>query len=91
MGTKKAVSAEELLKDPTGEIAELRKMGITDYAIITYVVRVLEGQSKEQALTALLEGRRSLRQEQKEIVRTVLNRLPIPKFAVPSQNQEKET
>lgn len=78
MSTKRAVSAEELLKDPTGEIARLRKMGITDYAIITYVVRVLDGQSREQALSALLEGRGSLSEEQKQFVRTVLSRLPTP-------------
>lgn len=70
------ISAEEILKDPTGEIAKLRKMGITDFAIITYVVRVHEGQSKKRALDALLQGRDSLTEEQRQFVRGVLNRFP---------------
>jgi hypothetical protein len=69
------ISAEEILKDPTGDIAKLRKMGITDFAIITYVVRVQEGQSKMIALDALLQGRH-LTEEQKQFVRAVLNRFP---------------
>ena len=70
------ISAEEILKDPTGEIAKLRKMGITDFAIITYVVRVHEGQSRKRALDALLQGRDSLTEEQRQFVRGVLNRFP---------------
>lgn len=73
---KKHESAEEILRDPSGEIAKLRKMGITDYAIITYVVRVQEGHPKETALQALLRGR-SLTNRQAEQVRAVLDRFPI--------------
>lgn len=67
------ISLEEILKDPTGEIAKLRKMGITDFAIITYIVRVHEGQSKKRALDALLHGR-DLTEEQSQFVRVALNR-----------------
>lgn len=76
MGPEREPRAEQILKDPTGEIAKLRKMGITDYAIITYVVRVREGQSRERALRALLQGRR-LNEEQKQSVRAILSRFPI--------------
>jgi hypothetical protein len=51
-------------------------MGITDYAIITYIVRVQDGQPKDAALRALLSGRH-LTFEQSEFVRTVLDRFPI--------------
>jgi hypothetical protein len=68
---------DEFLKDPNGDIARLRDMGITDYAIITYIVRIREGQSKERALRGLLQGRRSLSVEQRQLVRTILNALPI--------------
>ena len=68
---------EEFLKDPTGEIGRLRKFGITDYAIITYVVRIREGRSKERAMRELLQGRSSLTEEQKQLVRTILQNLPI--------------
>ena len=76
MPGKKNESTKEILKDTTGDIARLRKMGITDYAIITYVVRVQEGQPKDKALRALLQGRASLTDEQKQFVRTVLDRFP---------------
>ena len=76
MAAKRSRSPEELLKDPTGEISELRKMGITDYAIMTYMVRVLDGQSKDDAIDALLVGRQFLTDDQKNFVRTVLSRLP---------------
>jgi hypothetical protein len=39
MNPKRSGSAEEFLKDKIGAIAKLRKMGITDFAIITYIVR----------------------------------------------------
>jgi hypothetical protein len=77
MSPKRTDSAEEILKDKTGDIAKLRKMGITDFAIITYVVRVQDGQPKEVALRGLLQGR-SLNAEQDLFVRTVLDRIPIP-------------
>ena len=77
MSPKKTDSAEEILKDRTGDIAKLRKMGITDFAIITYVVRVQDGQPKEEALRGLLLGR-SINAEQELFVRTVLDRIPRP-------------
>ena len=77
MSPKRTDSTEEILKDKTGDIAKLRKMGITDFAIITYVVRVQDGQSKEEALRGLLLGR-SLSGEQELLVRAALNRIPIP-------------
>ncbi len=77
---KKYVSAEDFLKDPTGDIAKLRKMGITDYAIITYVVRVQEGKSKEEALRGLLLGR-SLTSAQIEFIRRVLESFPARRSA----------
>jgi len=77
MNPKRSDSAEEFLKDKTGAIAKLRKMGITDFAIITYIVRVEDGQPKDKALRGLLQGR-SLSAEQELFVRTVLDRIPIP-------------
>jgi hypothetical protein len=68
---------EEFLKDPNGDIGKLRKMGITDYAIVTYMVRVQEGRSREMALRGLLQGRNSLTEEQRQLVRTILDGLPI--------------
>ena len=77
MSPKRSDTAEEILNDKTGDIAKLRKMGITDFAIITYVVRVQDGQPKREALRALLHGR-TLDAEQEVFVRTVLSRIPIP-------------
>lgn len=74
---KKTDSAEQLLKDSTGTVAKLRNMGITEFAIITYVVRVQDGQPREEALRGLLLGR-SLTAEQELFVRTVLDRIPMP-------------
>jgi hypothetical protein len=76
MNPKRTDSAEEILKDKTGDIAKLRKMGITDFAIITYIVRVQDGQPKDEALRGLLQGR-SLSAEQELLVRIVLDRVPI--------------
>lgn len=67
---------EEILKDATGDIAKLRRLGVTDFAIITYIVRVREGQPRDQAVRALLEGR-SLTGEQEDLVRSVVSRLPL--------------
>lgn len=64
----------EILKDRTGDIARLRRLGITDFALRTFLVQVEEGQPREQALRALLEGR-PLTSEEKNLVRGVLNRL----------------
>jgi hypothetical protein len=76
MSPKKTDSAEEILKDPSGDIAKIRKMGITEFAIITYIVRVQGGQSKEAALNGLLLGR-SLTEHQAQFVRGVLDRFNI--------------
>jgi hypothetical protein len=74
MSRKKVDSAEQVLKDP--EIGKVRKMGITDYAVVTYVVRVQQGTAKEVALQGLLQGR-SLTGEQIALVRSVLDRFII--------------
>jgi hypothetical protein len=76
MSPKRTDSAGEILKDPSGDIAKIRKMGITDFAIITYFVRVQDGQSKEAALRGLLLGR-SLMEDQAQFVRDVLDRFKI--------------
>ncbi len=76
MSPKRIDSAEEILKGKAGEIARLRELGITEFAIITYVLRVRDGQSKEEALRGLLLGR-SLNADQELYVRAVLDRLPI--------------
>jgi hypothetical protein len=81
MSPKKYDSADELLKDPSGDIAKLRAMGITDFAIITYLVRVNESRSKEAALQALLQGR-SLSPEQQLFVRLWAFRPRHEQFAV---------
>jgi len=77
MSPKRSDTAEGFLKDKTGAIAKFRKMGITDFAVITYIVRVEDGQPKDKALQGLLQGR-SLSAEQELFVRTVLDRIPIP-------------
>ncbi len=68
-------STDEFLKDPTGDITKLRAMGITDFAIITYMVRVRDGLPKPAALAALLQGRH-LSADQISFVRNALDRLP---------------
>lgn len=73
---KRYNSAQEILKDPTGDIGKLREMGITDFALITYVVRVEDGKSEEAALQGLLQGR-SLTSDEVHFVRRVLERYPI--------------
>ena len=77
---KRYDSADDFLRDPTGDIAKLRKMGITDYAIITYAVRVQEGKSTEDALQGLLFGR-SLMPAQIAFVRRVLSYFPARRSA----------
>ncbi len=75
MGGKSKRPIREFLQDPTGEVSKLRKLGITDFAIMTYLVRVQEGQAPDQAFDALIAGR-SLTEEQKQSVRAVLVRFP---------------
>ena len=76
MSPKKSDSVERILHDSSGDVAKLLKMGVTEFAIITYVMRVREGQSQPAALNALLEGR-SLSSRQKRFVRSVLSRFQI--------------
>ena len=71
MTDKRHDSAEEILRDKTGDIAKLRKLGITDFAIITYMVRVADGKSRDEALRGLLVGR-SLTRDEVEFVRRVI-------------------
>lgn len=76
MCPRKSDSAERILNDSSGDVTKLLKMGITEFAIITYVMRVQDGQPKNKALDALLEGR-SLKRRQARFVRTVLRRFHI--------------
>jgi hypothetical protein len=57
------------------DISRMRLLGITKYAVVTYVLRVQSGSSKESAIKALLLGRR-LRNDEVRFVRSVLDRLP---------------
>lgn len=75
MGGKSKLPIQQFLQDPTGEVAKLRKLGITDFAIMTYLVRLQEGQVPDQAFEALIAGR-SLTEEQKQTARRVLRRFP---------------
>ncbi len=75
MGGKSKLPIQQFLQDPTGEVAKLRKLGITDFAIMTYLVRLQEGQPPDQAFEALIAGR-SLTEEQKQTARAVLRRFP---------------
>ena len=54
------MQVDRILNDSSGDIDKLLKMGITEFAIITYVVRVQEGLRKEKAPNALLEGKPGL-------------------------------
>jgi len=72
----KISSAEDLLKRSVADIDKLRKMGITDFAVITYAMLLKSGQSHEDALQDLLRGR-SLTEEQTEFVRSVLRKISI--------------
>ena len=76
MSPQKSDSIDRILNDSSGDVSKLLDMGITEFAIITYVVRVRAGQPQEQALDALLEGR-SLSKQQARFVRGVLRRFQI--------------
>ena len=58
------------------DVAKMRLLGITRYAITIYIRCVESGQPKESAINALLQGR-TLNPEQVEFVRSVLDRLPM--------------
>ena len=75
MGGRSKLPIQQFLQDPTGDVAKLRKLGITDFAIMTYLVRLQEGQPPDQAFEALIAGR-SLTAEQKQTARSVLSRFP---------------
>lgn len=72
----KISSAEDLLRGAVADIDKLRKIGITDFAIITYAMLLKSGQTHEYALEDLLRGR-SLTGEQIEFVRNVLRQISI--------------
>ena len=76
MSPKRSDSVERILNDSSGDVAKLLDMGITEFSIITYVMRVRKGQSHKAALDALLEGR-SLNNRQRRFVREVLLRFQI--------------
>jgi len=57
------------------DISRMKLLGITKYAVVTYVLRVQGGWPKEAAIKALLQGRR-LVSEDVRFVRSVLDRLP---------------
>jgi hypothetical protein len=64
-----------ILNDPQGEIAKLKEMGITEHAILTYIVRVGDGHPREKALEALIAGR-NLSNSQIDLVRSALQHIP---------------
>lgn len=76
MCPRKSDSAERILNDTSGDVDKLLKMGITEFAIVSYVMRVEQGQSRRRALNALLEGR-SLSRRQAQFARQVLLRFQI--------------
>jgi hypothetical protein len=65
----------EVQKDSSGDIARLHRMGITDFALTTFVENIRDGQPRDQAMRALLNGR-SLTRKDKDVIRTIVNRLP---------------
>jgi hypothetical protein len=69
-------SIERQIKQYFGnDISRMRLLGISKYAVATYVLRMQGGWSKESAIKALLLGRR-LAAEEVRFVRSVLDRLP---------------
>jgi hypothetical protein len=89
MCPKKYDSADDFLKDPNGDINKLRRMGITDFAIITYVMRTQQGKSEEEAFRGLLSGR-SLTPDQIEFIRKVLITFPLRRSAAGRSAGEKQ-
>lgn len=69
-------SVDRILNESSGDVAKLLDMGITEFAIITYAMRVRDGQAQDRALNALLEGR-TLSLRQARFVRSVLLRFHI--------------
>jgi hypothetical protein len=67
---------EKILQNANRDIAKLHSMGISDYAIVTFLIRVREGQSHERALRGLLQDRRSLNADQRQLIRKILCDLP---------------
>jgi hypothetical protein len=63
------------------DISRMRLLGISKYAVATYVLRMQGGWSKESAIKALLLGRR-LATEEVRFVRSVLERLPSARLKV---------
>ena len=69
-------SEVRMLKDESGDLAKLVRMGITEAEILTYIVRAHEDRSRDQALNALLAGR-SFTHEKLDFVKIVLNRFSL--------------
>ena len=66
---------KRIQRDFGDHISRMRLLGITKYAVVTYVLRIQGGWSKESAIRALLQGRR-LASDEIRFVRSVLDRLP---------------
>ncbi len=73
-GEQKLPTEKPLREARESDIAALRKMAITDFAVDTYLARVQAGEPREEALDALLQGR-SLSEEQRQLVRVILRYL----------------
>ena len=58
------------------EFVRLRALGLTEHAILVYLVNVHKGKAEEAALDVLLRGR-SLNGDQVELIRALLQRLYI--------------
>ena len=64
----------DVLQKFTNELASLRDIGITDFALLNFVVRAQEGHSRNEAVRELLEGR-TLTQQERDLVLAMLQRL----------------
>ena len=69
-----ANDAAGILNDPTGDIAKVRGTGVSETAIMAYIVDLHKGHTKERAFRALLQGR-DLTPEQRQFTGEVLDRL----------------
>jgi len=58
------------------ELLQLKTLGLTEHAIVVYLVNVHKGKREEAALDVLLRGR-TLDSDQVELIRALLQRLYI--------------
>jgi len=58
------------------ELIQLKDLGLTEHAILVYLVTVHKGKAEQKALDVLLRGR-TLNSDQVELVRALLTRLYI--------------